>query len=322
MWGKGMNSLTRLWCAIFAFLILGTPLPVLADGPRGTFNSPECPRGSVLAGFSGQVGLWIDKIGPICAQANSDRTFRQPISMQLEFGGNGGKHDDVYCPIGTVLSGIEIAYARDDQVASLALTCRLASNGQPTGVLYFGNKDYRASAPPPGAKFMRAKERRDCPIGQMPIGFTVHHGAYVYDVRPTCAQFAYPAAPSKVSKAKPSGPPVVIPSAMRGAWNTRTNQDGYFTVILVPGHDGLGALANQPIPVTGQFINQQGAHDYDGTLQGVIRPYSRTLEYSYVQKNGAAGTGTFTLSNDGNSITGSGKGSDGTSFTWNGTRAK
>ena len=75
------------------------------------------------------------------------------------------------------------------------------------------------------------------------------------------------------------------------------------------------------IRVTGQFVNLQDAHDYDGTLQGSIQPFTRILVYTYRQNNGAAGSGIFTLSPDGNALTGEGTGSDGTKFTWNGRRA-
>ena len=74
--------------------------------------------------------------------------------------------------------------------------------------------------------------------------------------------------------------------------------------------------------VTGQFINTDGAADYNGTLQGVIPRGTRTLQYSFVQPTiKTSGTGQFTLSQDGNSITGSGKAGD-VDFNWNGTRAR
>ncbi len=82
-----------------------------------------------------------------------------------------------------------------------------------------------------------------------------------------------------------------------------------------------GSGQELPLTVTGQFVNLQDAHDYDGALQGTIPPNSRTLIYSYTQKNGASGTGTFTLSLDGNLLTGEGTTGDGVKFTWNGRRA-
>lgn len=116
-------------------------------------------------------------------------------------------------------------------------------------------------------------------------------------------------------------PTVALPSAIGGVWDTSTGAATY-TVTLRADHDGTGPLATWPITVKGEFVNGQGAHQYDGTLRGTMQPGSRTLEYRYTQKNGATGSGAFTLSNDGNAITGGGKSSDGQSFTWSGTRGK
>jgi hypothetical protein len=84
-----------------------------------------------------------------------------------------------------------------------------------------------------------------------------------------------------------------------------------------------------PLEVFGTFLYTRfgdiavkpGEHDINGTLRGVIPPYARTLVFSYTARNGKAGTGTFQLSDDGQSITGSIENSDG-KFTWNGERAK
>ena len=108
--------------------------------------------------------------------------------------------------------------------------------------------------------------------------------------------------------------------AFGGKWRTVTSSNGHFDIFLSPEGNGMIGQQEAPLRVTGQFINTDGAHDYDGSLQGIIQPYSRVLTYSYGQKNGAAGSGMFTLSQDGNCIAGSGlQGRN--RFTWNGTRA-
>ena len=73
--------------------------------------------------------------------------------------------------------------------------------------------------------------------------------------------------------------------------------------------------------VGGSFTNTDGAHDYDGTISGVVQPGSRTLIYTYSQKVGQGGHGVFTLSQDGNSLTGEGIHMDKDHFTWSGQRA-
>ena len=118
-----------------------------------------------------------------------------------------------------------------------------------------------------------------------------------------------------------SGPPVANPLAFQGGWNTVTNQNGHFTVILQINNPQVNPQLSD-LYVTGQMINSDGVADYNGTFQGTIPRGTRTLHYSYVQPRiSGSGTGQFTLSNDGNSISGSGKAGD-TDFTWRGTRAR
>jgi hypothetical protein len=123
-----------------------------------------------------------------------------------------------------------------------------------------------------------------------------------------------------IKERPPTGPSVASVWAFEGGWQTVTNQNGHFTLILriTPG----------PNPwlydtfVTGQFINTDGAAQYNGILQGIIRKGTRTLIYDYSQPEiKAGGKGQFTLSNDGTAITGTGT-AGGVTFTWNGTRAK
>jgi hypothetical protein len=121
--------------------------------------------------------------------------------------------------------------------------------------------------------------------------------------------------------ARPVGPSAATAIAFAGGWQTVTGQNGHFTVILQISNSSVDPLLYD-LYVTGQLINTDGATDYNGTLQGVIRRGTRTLQYAFVQQAiNASGTGQFTLSQDGNSISGSGKAGD-AEFTWNGTRAK
>ena len=150
-------------------------------------------------------------------------------------------------------------------------------------------------------------------------------GVICDNVNVTPVAAAPPPKPVKSSAPVRPGPILAPPAAFGGKWRTRTNSNADFDIFLQPQGDGIipaaGRILEVPLQVAGYFVNLQDAHDYDGTLQGTIPPNSRTLFYSYTQKNGAAGSGTFTLSNDGNAITGEGTSSDGQKFTWNGRRA-
>jgi hypothetical protein len=118
-----------------------------------------------------------------------------------------------------------------------------------------------------------------------------------------------------------AGPPVASVWAFEGGWHTVTKQNAHFTLILRITNPGQDPLINDTY-ITGQFMNTDGATQYNGILQGIIPRGTRTLLYNYTQPEiKAGGKGQFTLSNDGNAITGNGTAGDVT-FTWNGTRAK
>ena len=118
-----------------------------------------------------------------------------------------------------------------------------------------------------------------------------------------------------------SAPSMAPVQAFEGGWQTVTNQNGHYTLILRITNPGQNPLLYDTY-VTGQFINTDGATQYNGILQGIIPKGTRTLIYNYSQPEiKAGGKGQFTLSNDGNAITGNGTAGSAT-FTWNGTRAK
>ncbi len=112
-----------------------------------------------------------------------------------------------------------------------------------------------------------------------------------------------------------------------GGWDTVTGQNGHFLVVLQIANPMANPIL-EDIHVTGQMINSDGAPQYNGTLQGTIPRGSRTLTYTFFQpQTKGSGAGQFILSQDGNSITGTGAGSstaggEVVQFTWNGTRAK
>ncbi|MCP9846943.1 hypothetical protein KBY86_08610 [Synechococcus sp. Lug-A] len=285
----------------------------------------------MLAGFSGNSGTWIDMIQGICAEANANRTFRQPMVEGTAFGGRGGAREDIYCPIGAVLSGIDMILTTNDrQVASLALNCSMPGNGQSAGLLYFGNKDYRPQASGEGiGSFARAGSiKQQCPGGELPTGFTVNFGAHVNAFGLICDRIAYPVAVVPSPPLKTTGhmpPPSPSPAvasdyAFAGGWQTVTGQNGHFTLILQIPNPNPRSIVD--LDVIGQFINTDGATQYNGTLRGTIRRGSRTLQYTYSQPGmDSGGSGYFHLTQDGSSIEGVGKAGD-TEFTWKGTRAK
>jgi hypothetical protein len=134
---------------------------------------------------------------------------------------------------------------------------------------------------------------------------------------------------SRTGRARPSGPPVAHRLAFTGAWDTPVAGGIGYKLILQPQGSGMSPIGGEmPLEVVGAFTYNRfgdiavkpGEHDNNGSLRGVVAPYARTLVFSYAQRNGSAGSGAFTLSDDGQSITGSIENSDGKS-AWTGTRA-
>ena len=108
--------------------------------------------------------------------------------------------------------------------------------------------------------------------------------------------------------------------AFSGTWNTVTGSNGHFALNLTFQIAGT-PTPGQPVQFTGIFVNTDGAHQYDGTLQGSAVFPSGLLNFTYSQPGiQAAGTGTFALTSDGKSFTGNGVHMEKDRFTWNGTR--
>ncbi|MCP9846944.1 hypothetical protein KBY86_08615 [Synechococcus sp. Lug-A] len=116
--------------------------------------------------------------------------------------------------------------------------------------------------------------------------------------------------------------PIAHVSAFQGGWQTVTDQNGHYILILQITTPIVSTLIPD-LNVTGQFINTDGATQYNGTLQGIIPRGMRTLYYNYWQPGiKAGGKGQFTLSNDGQSISGEGLSMGKDTFIWNGTRTQ
>lgn len=121
---------------------------------------------------------------------------------------------------------------------------------------------------------------------------------------------AIPAAPGTVTA------PVL---AFAGGWETIMNRRERYTLVLQISTPVVSNVLPD-LQVSGQILNTDG--EFNGTVQGVIPMGTRTLQFSFTQPSAnRAGTGQLILSQDGSSISGSGKAGD-VWFTWRGTRAR
>lgn len=307
----------------------------------------ECPAGEVLKGFVGRRGLTIDQIQILCAPLLSDGTTGALYRYRDAYGGfGGGPVGETACGPGARIALASVALAFNNAaIAGIQITC-VDRAGNVAGKPYIGGSgnmttnctsfiatwcneqiggkaEYRC----PDEQFTGIRLRFDSEVRS--IGF-------LCDVR-TPAVVAAPPAPRNPVADRPAvstrpaphrgPPPPIDPNSItieqrarfNGSWDTATSSNGHYRITFTMQGGGRSFPRSLPIPVSGQFINTDGSNEYDGVLQGTIKPNSLRLEYSYTQTNGATGTGAFVLSQDGARLTGSGKTSDGQSFTWNGT---
>ncbi len=342
-----MRRLANLIFALGAFLVLVLqPQSAQARwiwptiGAQGDASAAaECPApDQVLVGFGGRTGLWIDQIQLICAPMLADGTHGAPIAGRDRFGGTGGGPAAALTCDGRSqmfaayfeLTGDskKMAYIMFDCIDSAGNSSRLqfggsesqtAASKQNCGILFQGCEANEINRP-----------RQTCSQENF-TGLTLRFGEHVNAVGIICDRRVAAAAPPPPVHAqlyKPIhrlqiAPHALAPVAMFGGkWETVTNSNAHYDLILQPAADGgVGPMGVAiPMQVGGSFTNTDGAHQYDGTISGVVPAGSRRLVYTFTQNNGQSGNGTFTLSADGNMLAGGGD-ENGTHFTWSGHRA-
>ena len=315
--------------AVTATLTLA-PQPAEANKVWPIFGAPggagreevtlRCPDGEALVGFGGTAASLLNSVQIMCARLLSDRTFGAPHPEGIPVGATGGDfRNPVTCPRNARMHDLQISLGWFGAVDTLHFSC-MDGSGKVSNLFFgrFGIASTVGSGPTPYLQSCPQEYFTGVGIAIAPNVRGV--GAICEPLTPV-AVAPPPLKSSGRMPAPPSGPPVAPTIAFQGGWQTVTNQNGHFTVILQITNPQVDPLFND-LYVIGQMINSDGADQYNGTLQGVIPKLTRTLQYSYVQPTvNGSGTGQFTLSQDGNSITGSGKAGD-VEFTWNGTRAK
>jgi len=75
------------------------------SGGNQSYNL-DCGNGSVLVGAIYKAGMWLDAIGIICQQVNSQTGALEREFTRGPFGGTGGQAKIARCPAGDVVQGI------------------------------------------------------------------------------------------------------------------------------------------------------------------------------------------------------------------------
>lgn len=282
---------------LFAFAVAATAFSGLearattdydAIGYPGTYQRPAvCKDGSYLVGFKGRKGSWIDQIIPYCAPVLEGGLTGKTKSLGSH-GGSGGKGASSFCEENAVIPYIEILIDPGARTLNgIKFSC-FDINSQTIHERRFKG---------PNKSGIQSYDQA-CPPGEAATGVNINYGAHVNGLGLICEELVIPAA------AEPEPDPVEI-RGFAGVWDTNANGE-FFTLIL----ETNGA------DVTGYFGHSNPNND--GTLRGTLGS-RRDVTFTFQQKNGAAGSGAFDLSEDGNSFTGR-AGANGQTFDWSGTR--
>ena len=306
-------------------------------GGRGDASAvAQCPAGQELRGFRARTGAWFDQIQILCAGRNGSGRYNDPPVPPpgpdgRKFGGTGGADQEHYCPSDYRLDQFYVWDTEDQRrVQYVKIYCEREGKS-------FG---YEIGKPDPTA---RGGWGAHCQHYEVLVGITVNYGkdvnalGYVCDTQPPIQAEPRRTAPPPPEKPvkhtgkgvtlppPPPGPPsapVAPRQAIAGLWQLRTDAGAHYQITIQPITQGIGPNGMElPLQVAGTIVNDDGNHQLDGGLQGVVQPNSRILVFNYALKNGDGGGGTFTLSSDGRSLTGEATNKAKQHFVWIGTRA-
>lgn len=146
----------------------------------------QCPKGQMLAGFSGRTGMWVDQIQMVCAKPGA-----QPVATGARFGGSGGGAKDGFCPhTWDMLNHASLNMTtRERQVASINFSCRSRATGE-TMDMSFGNPGYVARCPGIGVGDcpIDPLTSQNCPADEVVLGFNVRYGKDVNAIGLICGR--------------------------------------------------------------------------------------------------------------------------------------
>jgi hypothetical protein len=160
-----------------------------ADGGQGDrAEIYKCPRHTVLVGFYGRTGAWIDQIGLICAEFSGTAWNRGELVRAAPKGGNGGTPQEQYCTGDsairqitpeTLYDGLKMSskYAR-----SLRFVCFRPRDGSTAGGAHFsapsinyGSELSTIHQPP-----------QSCPGSEYATGLNIRYGKHVNAIGLVC----------------------------------------------------------------------------------------------------------------------------------------
>lgn len=292
-----------------------------AVGGKGDKARPvECASDEYLVGFAGRLGLWIDRLQPLCAKVLPDGR-RDSINDTIKAsGGKGGSPAEFSCPADSFISSVTSSTfkGKGAYLSDITFTCYRPLDGM-----------IMTDKPRFGAGTGASGYANSCPRGEIATGVNLRYGVHVNAFGLICDTLYIPkGAPVASSKPKPSSTststassePSVSTLTFTGEWKTTTSANKHFTLYLNPVITSA-LIPGTQIQFTGQFVSADGSRQSNGQIQGSAIYPSALLNFTYVQPGlEAAGTGVFTLSSDGKTLNGTAVHMSKETFAWNGGR--
>jgi hypothetical protein len=255
-----------------------------------------CTRGEYMIGFTGRIGSWIDRIGPVCAPLLPSMAVGEK-RVPATYGGNGGEPSAMTCETDEVLQGIaaDRLSARPDTLQSVKLLCG-STNG--SYQIWHGE-------PGEGGGFSASWNRdgsyalvlnQTCPKGEWAWAIGIRYGQYVTALGLMCRKPDLPT--TAATPPTPAGPPATpvleaAPPPVAGStWK-------HFV--------GIWDTTVQPDTKIGLEMYQQGSlvqGNYTGGGRIAGRAVGNELTFSWTQPGGS-GTGKFFITDDETSFSGS-----------------
>ena len=163
------------WAIFSATPASATDLNLLG-GPGGSYERIECPVGSYMVGLDGMVGIWNDRLSPLCSEFDTQlQRFRGGANRQRWAGtSGGGNFEHGPCSNNEIVKRLTTGATRNDD-NNPAFT-------QETGlgcVSYLAPDRLHASVTLNGSAASYFLWSESCPPGEVATGVAVRDGTFV-----------------------------------------------------------------------------------------------------------------------------------------------
>jgi len=163
------------------FSAQATVFPATVGGSGDRTEEVRCPNGTVLVGFSGRVGDWIDQISLICAEFHVPAfTLGRTIVLPPK-GGPKGAPAEHYCDRDAAIRNVFVHLHGSDYVRRLEFSCSRPRDGSSAGNRVFGGSSKGVKGRLNGGQLFR------CPGSEYATGMIINYGKHVNAIGLICS---------------------------------------------------------------------------------------------------------------------------------------